>query len=94
MATPEREGHGAIKTVLSFDTLITPRLIVWLYVLLLLGALAGGGAAMLSVGATFPGFATGLVIVVAGALAARVLCELLLVLFSINEHMQAVSKRL
>lgn len=94
MAAPEREPQGPMKVVLSFDTLITPRLIVWLYALLLLSALAAGAAAMLSVGASFPGFATGLVIVVGGAVAARVVCELLLVLFRINEHMQAVSKRL
>ena len=93
MATSEREGPG-MRSMLSFDTLITPRIIAWLYALLLLAALAGGAAAMFSVGATFPGFATGLVIVAAGAVAARVLCELLLVLFRINEHMQAVSKRL
>ena len=29
-----------------------------------------------------------------GALAARIGCELLIVLFKINEHMQTVSKRL
>lgn len=93
MAAPEREPEG-MKSVFGFDTLITPRLIAWLYGLLLLASLAGGVAAMLSVGTTFPGFATGLVIVAAGAVAARVLCELLLVLFRINEHMQAVAKRL
>lgn len=93
MAAPDREPQG-MRMVLSFDTLITPRIIAWLYALLLISAVAAGGAAMLSVGATFPGFATGLVIVVVGAVAARVVCELLLVLFRINEHMQAVSKRL
>lgn len=94
MAAPDREPHGAMKAVLSFDTLITPRIIVWLYALLLLSALAAGAAATLSVGASFPGFATGLVVAAGGAVAARVVCELLLVLFRINEHMQAVSKRL
>lgn len=93
MAGPEREGQG-MRAVLAFDTLITPRIITWLYALLLLTALGAGAAAMTSVGATFPGFATGLVIGAGGAVAARVLCELLLVLFRINEHMQAVSKRL
>lgn len=93
MAAPEHEPRG-MRSVLSFETLITPRIIAWLYALLLLSAVVAGGAAMLSVGATFPGFATGLVIVVAGAVVARVVCELLLVLFQINEHMQAVAKRL
>ena len=93
MAAPERAPHG-MRTMLSFDRLITPKIIAWLYGLLLLAAVAGGVAAMLSVGATFPGVATGVVIVAAGAVAARVLCELLLVLFKINESMQAVSKRL
>lgn len=93
MAAPEGGGQH-VPALLSFDTLITPRIIVWLYAALLVGALAGGAAAVLSVGPNFPGFASALVIVAAGALAARVLCELLLVLFRINEHMQAVSKRL
>jgi Domain of unknown function (DUF4282) len=84
----EHDSQG-LRAMLSFDTLITPRIIAWLYALLLLAALAGGVATLLDIGASFPGFASALVIA-----AARVLCELLLVLFKINEHMQAVSKRL
>jgi hypothetical protein len=50
---------------------------------------------MLSFGRiSFASFATGLLVMAGGALAARIWCELLIVLFKINEHMQTVSRRL
>jgi len=42
---------------------------------------------------SFTGFATGLAIIAGGALAARVWCELLMVLFKINEHTQKMAER-
>ncbi|MEO8079161.1 MAG: DUF4282 domain-containing protein [Caldimonas sp.] len=94
MAAPtDREAHG-LRALFSFDTLITPRLMSWLYALLLIASALGGVAAVLRVGPTFPGFASGLVVAGCGAVIARIACELLLVLFRINEHMQSVSRRL
>ena len=84
-----------MKSVLTFESMITPKIITFLYWLLLLGAMVGGIAAMLGSGRiTFATFATGLLVMAGGALAARIWCELLIVLFKINEHMQTVSKRL
>ena len=58
-------------------------------------ARVGGIGAMLSFGrVSFASFSTGLLVMAGGALAARIWCELLIVLFKINEHMQTVSKRL
>jgi len=84
-----------MKSVLTFESMITPKIITFLYWLLLLGVAVGGIGAMLSFGRiSFASFATGLLVMAGGALAARIWCELLIVLFKINEHMQTVSKRL
>ena len=84
-----------MKSVLTFESMITPKIITFLYWLLLLGVAVGGIGAMLSFGpVSFASFATGLLVMAGGALAARIWCELLIVLFKINEHMQTVSKRL
>ena len=84
-----------MKSVLTFESMITPKIITFLYWLLLLGVAVGGIGAMLSFGrVSFASFATGLLVMAGGALAARIWCELLIVLFKINEHMQTVSRRL
>jgi hypothetical protein len=84
-----------MKSVLTFESMITPKIITFLYRLLLLGVAVGGIGAMLSFGRiSFASFATGLLVMAGGALAARIWCELLIVLFKINEHMQTVSRRL
>ena len=84
-----------MKSVLTFESMITPKIITFLYWLLLLGVAVGGIGAMLSFGrVSFASFSTGLLVMAGGALAARIWCELLIVLFKINEHMQTVSKRL
>ena len=84
-----------MKSVLTFESMITPKIITFLYWLLLLGVAVGGVGTMLSFGRiSFASFATGLLVMAGGALAARIWCELLIVLFKINEHMQTVSKRL
>jgi hypothetical protein len=84
-----------MRSLLFFDAMITPRIITFVYWLLLAGALMAGAATMASIGAwTFAGAASGLVVAAAGSLAARVGCELLIVLFKINESMESVSNRL
>ena len=84
-----------MRSVLTFESMITPKIITFVYWLLLLGIAVGGVGAMLSFGrVSFASFSTGLLAMAGGALAARIWCELLIVLFKINEHMQTVSKRL
>ena len=84
-----------MRSVLTFESMITPKIVTFLYWLLLLGVAVGGIGAMLSFGrVSFASFSTGLLVMAGGALAARIWCELLIVLFKINEHMQTVSKRL
>jgi hypothetical protein len=44
-------------------------------------------------GVTFASFMTGVGIMIGGALAARIGCELLIVLFKINEHTHTMANR-
>lgn len=83
-----------MKSLLFFDAMITPKIITFIYWLLLFVAAVGGIGSMFSFGRlTFSGFATGLAVVVGGALGARIWCELLIVLFKINEHTQKMADK-
>ena len=84
-----------MRSIFFFESMITPRIITFLYWLLLLVAILAGIATTLSLGPlAFPAVATGVVVAAGGALGARVGCELLIVLFKINESMETVSHRL
>ncbi|MHB1677913.1 MAG: DUF4282 domain-containing protein [Sulfuriferula sp.] len=80
---------------LTFDEMLTPRLIILLYWILLLSAVATGLNRMFAGfgGFNFGGFLTGIAIMAGGALAARVWCELLIVLFKMNEALQEIRKK-
>ncbi|MDZ4142231.1 MAG: DUF4282 domain-containing protein [Methylotenera sp.] len=72
-----------MKEVLFFDTMLTPKIITFVYWLLLLAAVVGGLSSM------FVGkFFMGLLYAVGGAVVARIWCELLIVLFKMNEALQ------
>jgi len=83
-----------MRSLLFFDAMVTPKIITFIYWLLLFVALVGGVGAMFTYGRmSFSGFATGLAIIVGGALGARIWCELLMVLFKINEHTRRMSEK-
>ncbi|HUF10024.1 MAG TPA: DUF4282 domain-containing protein [Rhodothermales bacterium] len=68
---------------LFFDKMLTPKIITLVYWLMLIGAVIGGLTTI------FAGqFLYGIVILVGGAIAARIWCELLIVLFKMNEALQ------
>lgn len=90
---PARTGGSIVKSLLFFDAMITPRIITFVYWLMLLGAAVGGIGSMFAFRVTFASFMTGLGIMIGGALAARIGCELLIVLFKINEHTHTMAKR-
>ena len=79
-----------MKDVLFFDKMLTPKIITFVYWLLLLAAVVGGLGSMFGGygGFTFGKFFMGLLYVVGGAIAARIWCELLIVLFKMNEALQ------
>ena len=77
-----------MKEYLFFDTMITPKIITFIYWLLLLLAVLGG------LGTMFSGnFFLGLVTIVGGIIGARIWCELLIVLFKMNEALQELKSK-
>jgi hypothetical protein len=88
-----RNGASIVKTLLFFESMITPKIITFIYWLALLGAVIGGIGSMFAFRVTFASFMTGIGIIIGGALAARIGCELLIVLFKINEHTHTMANR-
>ena len=84
-----------MKDVLNFDNMLTPKIITFVYWLLLLGAVVGGLSAMFGgyAGFTLGKFVTGLFYAISGAVGARIGCELLIVLFKINEALQDIRNK-
>ncbi len=84
-----------MKDVLFFDKMLTPKIITFVYWLLLLGAVVGG------IGSIFGGyggfsigkFFMGILYIAGGAIGARIWCELLIVLFKMNEALQELRRR-
>lgn len=80
------------EDILFFDKMLTPKIITLVYWLLLVGVAIAGLTTMFGGfgGFTFGKFLTGIVIAVGGAIAARIWCELLIVLFKMNEALQEI----
>lgn len=73
--------------LLFFDEMVTPRIITFVYWLALLAAVIGGLVTIFSgFGSFFPRLVMGLATMAASILAARIACELLIVLFKIHEN--------
>lgn len=73
----------------SFDTMLTPKIIPFIYWMLLLGVVGYGLSEMSGYsGFTFQKFLLGIMYIGGGAVAARISCELMIVIFKINEHLQ------
>lgn len=80
-----------VRDVLYFDSMLTPKVVTLVYWLLLLAALIAGLGSMFYTGfqyMSFSTFARAVVITLGGAIAARIWCELVIVLFKLNENMQ------
>ncbi|MCP3942847.1 MAG: DUF4282 domain-containing protein [Desulfobacteraceae bacterium] len=84
-----------MKDVFFFDNMLTPKIITVVYWLLLLGAVITGLGFMFGgfEGFTFGKFLLGLVSIIGGAVGARIWCELLIVLFKMNEALQEMRRK-
>ena len=73
-----------------FDTTITPKIITFIYWILLVAVLGYGLSTMFGGydGFTFQKFLMGLLYIIAGAVLVRIWCELMIVIFKINENLQ------
>jgi hypothetical protein len=75
--------------------MLTPKIITAVYWLLLVMAVVGGLGSMFGgfTGLTFGSFFMGLLYIIGGAIAARIWCELMIVLFKMNEALQDIRKK-
>ncbi|MAL98051.1 MAG: hypothetical protein CL583_06330 [Alteromonadaceae bacterium] len=84
-----------MKDALYFNSMLTPKMITFIYWLLLLLVLFNGVVRMFATfqGITFTSFIMGLLTIIGGAIAARITCELLIVLFKIHDNVKTLASR-
>ncbi|MGL6260079.1 DUF4282 domain-containing protein [Vibrio sp. WXL210] len=81
-----------MKSIFNFESMLTPKLVTALYWLLLFIAVVSGIGTMFSGygGVTFETFVLGLLTILGGSIGARIWCELMIVIFKINENLQVL----
>lgn len=77
-----------MKDIFYFDSMLTPKIITVVYWFMLLSSLVTGLSAMFF--GENSSFFGGLGIIIGGAIFSRIWCELLIVLFKINENLQNI----
>jgi hypothetical protein len=83
-----------MRDFLFFDKMLTPKLITVLYWLLMLSVLVSGvGAMFAGMGFSFGGFLRGVFMIIVGLLGVRIFCELMIVLFKMNEALQDIRNK-
>lgn len=84
-----------MRDIFFFDNMLTPKIITIVYWLMLIGVVVAGLGVMFSAqgGGFFDRFLLGLFYIVAGAVGSRIWCELLIVLFKMNEALQDIRKK-
>lgn len=81
----------SLRNVLFFDTMLTPKVITIVYWLLLAACVIAGLGSLLYTGfqyMSFGAFMRAVAITAGGAIAVRIWCELMIVLFKLNENVQ------
>lgn len=76
------------KNIFFFDSMLTPKIITFIYWLMLVSVLIGGLYAMFMPFGIF----MGLGIWIFGAIYVRIFCELMIVLFKINESAHRIAE--
>lgn len=74
-----------LRGIFLFNGMLTPKIITFVYWLMLIGCLVAGLGAM---GQRSMGVWMGIGIMVGGPIVARIWCELLIVLFKVEEHLR------
>lgn len=84
-----------MRDLFHFDSMLTPKIITFVYWLLLLFAVVSGFGTMFGGmgGFSFGSFLMGLATMLGGAVFARIWCELLIVLFKIHENMKKLADK-
>ena len=79
-----------MRDILFFDSMLTPKIITFVYWLLLFAVLVSGLGAMFT---AYGSFWSGLGILVFGSIGVRIWCELLIVLFKIHENLKKLADK-
>lgn len=79
-----------MRDILFFDNMLTPKIITFVYWLMLVGIVVGGFSTMFMGRTSASGMFMGLVAMVGGAIGARIFCELMIVAFKMNEALQDI----
>ncbi|GAA0820881.1 hypothetical protein GCM10009111_27040 [Colwellia asteriadis] len=84
-----------MRSIFFFDSMLTPKIITFIYWLMLLGVVISGITTMFSGydGISFLTFITGFLFIIGGAIGARVWCELMIVLFKIHGNLQKIADK-
>lgn len=77
-----------MKSLLFFDSMITPQILTVVYWFLLVSVVIGGLFTMFS-----SSFFAGLGMIIGGAIGVRIWCELLIVIFKINENLKRMADK-
>ena len=84
-----------MNDILNFDKMLTPKIITFVYWLMLLGVVIGGLGSIFAgpSGFSIGSFLMGIVYTVGGAIAVRIWCELMIVAFKMNEALQEIRQK-
>ena len=84
-----------MNDIFGFDKMLTPKIITFVYWILLLGVVVGGLGSIFAGpgGVSGSSFFMGIVYTLGGAVAVRIWCELLVVAFKINEALQEIRQK-
>jgi hypothetical protein len=84
-----------MKSIFTFDSMLTPKLVTILYWLLIAASIITGLTTIFAgyYGVTAESVIMGLLTIVGGMLAARIWCELMIVIFKINDNLQALREK-
>lgn len=81
------------RQILYFDSMLTPKIITFVYWLGLVAVVIAGLISMFVGGPSFVKFLMGIGVMVGGAISVRINCELLIVLFKIHENIHKLAEK-
>jgi len=83
-----------MREILFFDSMLTPKVITFVYWLMLVVVVISGLRTIYGgSGFSFEKLILGLLVMVSGAIGARIWCELLIVLFKIHDNVKKMAEK-
>jgi len=82
-----------VRKILFFDTMLTPKVITFVFWLMLLAVVVAGLGTMFAGGFSFGRFLMGLLTIALGGVGARIWCEILIVMFKIHENIKKMADK-